>query len=246
MRQAKEGGNLFLKKDTIVSVNESNEYDFFQRLIYGSSATFYDLLAWRFFLIFGPNAGREFIAAQGDFRPGQRVVSLGCGTGMQERRIAKRLLPGGELIGIDSGRALIRRATKLNRSSHVRYVRGDARQTGLPAGSFDRVLICFALHEMPRNMRAAVLTEAFRLLTEDGLLVVADHRIPVSRWMRLLQRVWWLYWFPGNSEKKNAWDMLHRGLDTEIAEAGFSLLRRTPFPKDNIMEVFVAGKPASA
>ena len=95
-------------------------------------------------------------------------------------------------------------------------------------------------------MRAAVLAEAFRLLTDDGLLVVADHRIPAGRWMRLVQRAWWLYWLPGNSEKRNAWDMLRRGLDTEIAEAGFSLLRRTPFPKDNIMEVFVAGKPASA
>jgi ubiquinone/menaquinone biosynthesis C-methylase UbiE len=220
-------------------------YDQYQRRLYDASGFLYDLLARRFFLIFGGSVGREFITDRGDFRAGHQVVSLGCGTGMQERSIAPRLSPGGAITGLDSGPSQIARAVKLNPHSHARFFVGDARDTKLAGGSFDRALLCFALHEMPEAVRAEVLAEARRLLKPDGRLVVAEHRIPDGKWMRRLQRVWWLNWLPGNTEKQTAGSLLRNTIPVELADAGFSVLARHAFPGDSIMEVVVAAKTAA-
>jgi len=220
-------------------------YDQYQRRLYDASGFLYDLLARRFFMIFGGSVGREFITDRGGFRAGQQVVSLGCGTGMQERSVAPRLLPGGGIVAVDTGPSQIARAEKLNSYPHARFFVGDARDTQLAAASFDRALLCFALHEMPEDVRADVLAEARRLLKPDGKLVVAEHRIPDGKWMRRLQRVWWLNWLPGNTEKHTAGSLLRNTIPAELATAGFCVSARHPFPGDSIMEVVVATKTAA-
>jgi len=218
--------------------------DRYQRWIYRYAGWLYDLFARRFFLIFHFNRGRRFILDHGRFAPGQRVVSLGCGTGIQERLIAERLLPDGELIGIDTGPALVARARRLNRHPHVAYLCEDARHTSLMPREYDRALLSFFLHELPQAARAQVLQEAQRLLKPDGLLVVADHRVPLTHRWRLIQKCWWPYWFPGNQEKRTAWDLLRRGIDVELALNGFRVVERHPYPPDGLMEVVLA-RPAT-
>lgn len=216
--------------------------DFYQRLLYRTSGWFYDLLAWRFFLILGGRKGRDFITDQGRFRPGERIVALGCGTGLQERLIARRLGSEGEVIGIDIGEAQIARARRLNRAANARFLLADARSTGLPDASADCVLLCYSLHEMPHAVRAQVLSEARRLLRRGGRLVVAEHRLPRRFRWRMIQRLWWLTWVPGNSEKYTAWDLLARGLTAELEDAGFILLARYVHQPDEMMEVVLAAQ----
>jgi len=216
--------------------------DFYQRLLYRVAGWFYDLLAWRFLLIVGGRKGRDFIVEKGGFQSGDIVVALGCGTGAQERLLARRVGPTGQVTGLDVGPAQIERARRLNRAGNARFLLADARETSLPDASADRVLLCYTLHEMPREVRARVLIEARRLLRENGRLVVAEHHLPGKRRWRLIQRVWWLTWVPGNSEKYTAWDMLARGLTAELEAAGFFPEQQWVHQPDEMLQVLVAGK----
>jgi ubiquinone/menaquinone biosynthesis C-methylase UbiE len=99
-----------------------------------------------------------------------RVLDLGCGTGRIAGRVAAAW-PAVKVTGLDmfpGHLAVARREFPSERHGNLTFVEGDARRTGLPAGSFDAVLIRHVLHAIPDV--AAVLSEAVRLLAPGGLL----------------------------------------------------------------------------
>lgn len=79
-----------------------------------------------------------------------------------------------------------------------------------------------ALHEMPHDTRQNVLAEARRLLKPEGRLVVGDHHRPPRRWMAWL----WQAFERLTPEYATHRDLLERGLETEIRQAGFLVLNR--------------------
>lgn len=99
-----------------------------------------------------------------------RLLDLGCGTGRLAGRMAEAW-PTVQVTGMDLCEAHLacgRRDFPPARVPNLRFQQGDARATGLPAGSFDVVVIRHMLQAIPD--RQQVLAEAVRLLAPGGLL----------------------------------------------------------------------------
>jgi 2-polyprenyl-3-methyl-5-hydroxy-6-metoxy-1,4-benzoquinol methylase len=113
--------------------------------------------------------GPALLRALGRIR-GLRVLDVGCGQGRFTRELARR---GARVTGIDWSAGMLRYARRHEGEAPlgIRYRHLDARQIGRawPAESFDRVVACMSLMDMPGVPR--VLRGAYRLLTGDGRLV---------------------------------------------------------------------------
>ena len=75
-------------------------------------------------------------------RPGQAVIDLGCGPRGILDLLARRVAPGGRVVGLDADPAHAAMAAGFAAGrglSGVQIVTADARRTGLPPGSFDLV-----------------------------------------------------------------------------------------------------------
>ena len=193
---------------------------------YGFRSPLYDLIVWWGMLPLGGVAAcrREF-ARWCRPEPGQRLASLCCGTGSSERALLERV-PSLRITGIDLGAGQLATARRKTSPENVDYRLENASATTLPSAEFDRVVIILALHEMPRDLRLAVLREARRLCNPEGLVVAIEHGRPRRRASQFLQAVWWLFWLPGNPEAVTSKDLQRHGLASEMREAGMRVVDR--------------------
>jgi len=108
------------------------------------------------------------------------LLDLCCGTGLLT---AMALAEGRQVVGLDLSPAMLARS---GAEAAGRLVRGDGAALPFGPGRFGAVAICFALHEKPAPVRAALLAEAVRVLRPGGALLVADYRMPQCPGERLM------------------------------------------------------------
>jgi ubiquinone/menaquinone biosynthesis C-methylase UbiE len=105
-----------------------------------------------------------------DLQPGDRVLDLGCGTGWASRRIA-RLVPGGEVVGIDVADEMLRRAEQASSGlKNVRYVWSSAERIPAPDNHFTKVLSVESFYYYADQGKA--LDELRRVLAPGGRLFI--------------------------------------------------------------------------
>ncbi|MDT0464324.1 class I SAM-dependent methyltransferase [Streptomyces gibsoniae] len=122
--------------------------------------------------------------------PGERILEIGPGTGLQSLHIAPQLGPDGRLDVLDIQPEMLdhvmRRAERKG-LTNITPTLSDARELPFPDGAFDAMYLVTALGEIPEPER--VLTEAVRVLAPDGRLVVGEffdrHWIPFGTLHRL-------------------------------------------------------------
>ena len=142
-------------------------------------------------------------------RPGQRVLEVGPGTGRLLIPAAQRVLPGGEVVGIDIQAGMFERLKERARRaqvSNLTAILGDATQPLVAEASFDLAFLVTTLGEIPD--RAAVLAQCFRALKLGGVLSITEmfpdphyqtrstvKRLAEEAGLRLqsLQGGWWLF-----------------------------------------------------
>lgn len=131
------------------------------------------------------DAFKRRLVGQADLAPGQRVLDLGCGTGTLTL-LAKAVVPGAELVGIDpDADALeIARAKTLRAGLEIRFDRGSATALPYPDGGFDRALSSLVFHHLDPEGKRAAAREAYRVLRPGGALHVADWGRPHNPLMR--------------------------------------------------------------
>jgi ubiquinone/menaquinone biosynthesis C-methylase UbiE len=101
--------------------------------------------------------------------PGQEAIDLGCGPRGILDLLARRVSPGGRVVGLDADPghvAMARQFTAQRGLGGVQILAGDARHTGLPPGSFDLVHARTLLVNVPEP--AEVLAEMVRLAKPGG------------------------------------------------------------------------------
>jgi len=101
---------------------------------------------------------------------GDRVLDVGCGTGIVSRRAAEIIGATGTLVGLDISPdmlAVARRAS-IPQGAHVDWHEGDAADMPFKDGQFDVVLCQFAFMFM--EDKAAALHEMRRVLAPGGTL----------------------------------------------------------------------------
>ena len=108
-------------------------------------------------------------------QPGERVVDLGSGSGMDTFVAALKVGATGQVTGIDMTDAQLEKAARLARDggfAQISYRKGYIESTGLPDGSVDCVISNGVINLAPDKLR--VFQETARLLRSGGRLAIAD------------------------------------------------------------------------
>jgi ubiquinone/menaquinone biosynthesis C-methylase UbiE len=99
------------------------------------------------------------------------ILDLCCGTGNQIKLLSKQGFKNLSCLDIsDSMLEIAKRG-----DSSIKIYKEDATKTNFDHASFDLVMISFAIHEKDRNTQQALITEAYRIIKEDGFLLVVDY-----------------------------------------------------------------------
>lgn len=120
-------------------------------------------------------------------RPGEKVLDVGCGTGVTTAQLARAVAPDGEVLGVDISQPFIEVANE-QKIAHARFLVADAATLELPAGSLDLVFSRFGV--MFFGDSVAAFRTFHRLLKPGGRLVFVCWRTaPENHWMSLPVRV---------------------------------------------------------
>jgi len=114
-------------------------------------------------------------------RPGDRVLDLGCGTGLDLALLSRKVGLKGRVLGLDLSRQMLHHALqRVGRGKHsnVSLIRGDALEIPSRERSFDAILCDYLLSTVPA---VKVIEEAFRVARPGASMVFADDRLP-SAW----------------------------------------------------------------
>ncbi len=202
--------------------------DRFNRLRYSLYAPVYDALTGMF--------GRHRRAAMEavGLRAGQRVLFVGCGTGLD-----LDFVPAGvNVTGLDVTPAMLSRAARRARRLGLggEFVVGDARSLPFADASFDVVILHLILAVAPEP--EAIAREANRVLVAGGRVSIFDKFLQAGQRAGVARRI-------ANGAAGLLFSEINRTVEPMIAAAGWTIKSDQPAGFGGAYRRIVAVKPSS-
>lgn len=108
-------------------------------------------------------------------KPGQRIVDIGCGTGVVTLAAARKFPQAAAVTGVDLSTGMLsfarEKAAREGFADNVQFVRSDAEALEFRDGSFDCAVSLYAWRHLPDP--EAATNEVFRVLRAGGTFVIA-------------------------------------------------------------------------
>jgi SAM-dependent methyltransferase len=115
---------------------------------------------------------RDLVGRARPIGASDRILDLGCGTGIVARVLRERLGGAANVVGIDASAAMIEKARSI--APEIDFREGNAMALPFADGSFELVLCQEMLQFVPD--RVAALREVLRVLTPGGRLLTSTWR----------------------------------------------------------------------
>ncbi len=149
------------------------------RDLYRKRAGAYDFSANLYYLLgFREAHYRKQAVAALNLKPGDSVVEIGCGTGLNFKYLQQAMGDSGRIIGVDLTNAMLQQAEARIEKHHwhnVELVQGDAARYDFP-DNIQGVISSFALTLVPEF--ESVIQQAYQALAPGGHLVILDLKLP--------------------------------------------------------------------
>jgi demethylmenaquinone methyltransferase/2-methoxy-6-polyprenyl-1,4-benzoquinol methylase len=132
---------------------------------------------------------RERAADLAALRPGGTALDVATGTGDLALALARRVQPGGEVVGSDFSEGMLARARdKAGPEAGVRWEWGDAMRLDHPDASFDAATVGFGARNFSDLDRG--LAEMARVVRPGGRVVVLEITTPTRPPLSTFFSVW--------------------------------------------------------
>jgi len=129
---------------------------------------------------------RERAADLARLRPGDRALDVATGTGDLAVELARRVAPGGEVIGSDFSQGMLERAR--TKAPELTWEWGNALELPYPDDSFDAATVGFGARNFSDLERG--LAEMARVVRPGGRVVVLEITTPQRPPLSWFHRVW--------------------------------------------------------
>jgi ubiquinone/menaquinone biosynthesis C-methylase UbiE len=107
-----------------------------------------------------------------DPRPGEAILDVGCGTGVNALAISKLVGPDGKVVAIDNSAAMLAVAREKASAENVEYRLLAVEEMDFPEGSFDGVVCTQVLGYVADPV--AVIRSVLRVVKPGGRVFVAE------------------------------------------------------------------------
>jgi demethylmenaquinone methyltransferase/2-methoxy-6-polyprenyl-1,4-benzoquinol methylase len=157
-------------------------------------------------------------------RPGDSVVDIACGTGLNFRLIEELIGPDGRIVGVDLTDAMLtqaRQRIETNGWRNISLVQADAAEYEFPAG-VNGILSTYALTQVPEC--AQVIGRGAAALCAGGRWAVLDLKVPANtpRWIARFGTAV-LRPFASIDEwvMRRPWDAIHAAMQDQLADVSW-------------------------
>ncbi len=134
---------------------------------------------------------RERAADRATLRPGDSALDVCCGTGDLTLELARRVSPGGHVVGSDFSEPMLdlaREKVAERNTDGIRFEWADALQLPYDAGRFDAVTVGFGVRNFADRDRG--LAEMARVLKPGGRLVILELTQPTRPPLSTFYSLW--------------------------------------------------------
>ncbi len=183
---------------------------------------------------------RERAAARAELKPGDAALDVCCGTGDLALELARRVTPGGHVVGCDFSEPMLdlaREKAAERAAAGARFEWADALELPYDGERFDAVTVGFGVRNLADLDRG--LREMARVLKPGGRAVILEITQPTRPPLSLFYSLWFDRIVPllgAFSSDPEAYSYLPesvrsfpspRGLAEKMDDAGFKAIRYT-------------------